>query len=156
MVVCVVFDIDDTIYPHKSLQVNYNTIQQDYELYQLIKRIRLPKFVLTNATYDHANVIVNKLGIENLFRKIYSRDNIPFMKPHPECYKSIERDISKILHTKENKYIFFDDLLVNLEEAKERGWTTIWISPQHHETHKYNYVDKGYKDLKDALKDLNF
>ena len=156
MTVCAIFDIDDTIYPHKTLQVNYNTIQQDYELYQLLKRIRLPKFVLTNATYEHANLIVNKLGIENRFRKIYSRDTIPFMKPHLECYKRVESDISKMMKTHSNKYIFFDDLLVNLEAAKEREWITIWINPQYHESYKYPFVDKGYVDLKTALKELNF
>ena len=41
----------------------YDTIQQDYELYQLMKRIHLPKFVLTNAVYEHANIIINKLEV---------------------------------------------------------------------------------------------
>ena len=45
MVVCLVFDIDDTIYENKTNQIIYDTIQQDYELYQLMKRIHLPKFV---------------------------------------------------------------------------------------------------------------
>ena len=82
MVVCLVFDIDDTIYENKTTQIIYDTIQQDYELYQLMKRIHLPKFVLTNAVYEHANIIINKLGIENLMRKIYARDNMNYMKPH--------------------------------------------------------------------------
>ena len=80
MVVCLVFDIDDTIYENKTTQIIYDTIQQDYELYQLMKRIHLPKFVLTNAVYEHANIIINKLGIENLMRKVYARDNMNYMK----------------------------------------------------------------------------
>ncbi len=122
MVVCLVFDIDDTIYENKTTQIIYDTIQQDYELYQLMKRIHLPKFVLTNAVYEHANIIINKLGIENLMRKVYARDNMNYMKPHIECYKAVDKDISKVVRSDDNKYIFFDDLLENLETAKQLGW----------------------------------
>ena len=37
--VCLVFDIDDTIYENKTTQIIYDTIQQDYELYQLMKHL---------------------------------------------------------------------------------------------------------------------
>ena len=76
MTVCLVFDIDDTIYVHKSNDMNYDLIRPDYQMKSLLQRIKYPKFVLTNATYGHANLIVNKLGIEDEFIKIYARDNI--------------------------------------------------------------------------------
>ena len=156
MVVCLVFDIDDTIYVHKSRTMNYDTIRPDYQLKSLLQRANYPKFVLTNATYGHANVIINKLGIEDQFNKIYSRDNIPEMKPSPYCYDAVENDISQSLTLQHNEYIFFDDLLVNLEFAKSQGWSTIWISPNYKNTYKYPYVDKGFSSLKDALEKLNF
>ena len=156
MVVCLVFDIDDTIYIHKSDKTNYDTIRPDYQLKSLLQRANYPKFVLTNATYGHANVIINKLGIEDQFKKIYSRDNIPEMKPSPYCYDSVENDISQSLTLQNNEYIFFDDLLVNLEFAKNNGWSTIWISPIYKNSYKYPYVDKAYPSLKDALEKLNF
>jgi len=156
MVVCLVFDIDDTIYENKTTQIIYDTIQQDYELYQLMKRIHLPKFVLTNAVYEHANIIINKLGIENLMRKVYARDNMNYMKPHIECYKAVNKDISKVVRSDDNKYIFFDDLLENLETAKQLGWSTVWINPKFHEGNNYSYVDRSFRTLKDALKELNF
>jgi len=156
MVVCLVFDIDDTIYVHKSEQMNYSSIRPDYQLKSQLQRLRYPKFVLTNATYDHANVIINKLGIEDEFEKVYSRDNIPQMKPSPYCYDSVENDILHTLALSDNEFIFFDDLLVNLEVAKSRGWSTIWISPKYINSYKYPYVDKGFSTLKDALDKLNF
>ena len=99
MVVCLVFDIDDTIYIHQKNVKNtpYHKIRPDYQLKTLLQRITYPKFVLTNATYGHANTIINKLGIDDQFKKIYSRDNIPYMKPSPYCYDSVENDIYKIL-----------------------------------------------------------
>ena len=156
MTVCLVFDIDDTIYVHTSNEVNYDLIRPDYQMKSLLQRIKYPKFVLTNATYGHANLIVNKLGIEDEFIKIYARDNIFQMKPNPYCYDSVENDISHTLQSDLNKYIFFDDLLENLETAKQLGWYTIWINPKFHEGNNYSYVDRSFRTLKDGLKELNF
>jgi FMN phosphatase YigB (HAD superfamily) len=156
MVVCLVFDIDDTIYIHKSKAMNYTTIRPDYQLKSQLQRIDLPKFVLTNATYGHANIILNKLSIDDEFKKIYARDNIYQMKPSPFCYETVEHDISTTLQSNINKHIFFDDLLINLEYAKQQGWNTIWISPDYQQSSNYIYVDRGFSTLKDALDTLNF
>ena len=156
MVVCLVFDIDATIYVHRTTLMNYSTIRHDYQLKSQLQRIQYPKFILTNATFDHANLILNKLGIEDEFKKVYSRDNIPQMKPYPICYDAVEEDICVTLKNNNNEYIFFDDLLVNLESAKDKGWRTVWISPNYIESYKYPYVDKAFPTLKDALEKLNF
>ena len=156
MVVCLIFDIDDTIYVHKTTLMNYSRIRHDYQLKSQLQRIPYHKFVLTNATFYHANLILNKLGIEDEFKKVYSRDNIPQMKPYPICYDAVEEDICVTLKNNNNEYIFFDDLLVNLESAKDKGWRTVWISPNYIESYKYPYVDKGFSTLKYALEKLNF
>ena len=158
MVLCFVFDIDDTIYVHKKdiQELNYHTIRPDYQLKSQLQRITHPKYVLTNATYDHANVIVNKMGIDDEFEKIYSRDNIPEMKPSPYCYRSVSIDISDSLFGQSvNEYIFFDDLLSNLEGANKQGWKTVWISPDYLQSYKYPFVNKAFPTLKDALDKLN-
>tara|TARA_B110000495_G_C23000186_1_gene590141 strand:+ start:485 stop:964 length:480 start_codon:yes stop_codon:yes gene_type:complete len=158
MVLCFVFDIDDTIYVHKKniQELNYHTIRPDYQLKSQLQRITHPKYVLTNATFDHANVIVNKMGIDDEFEKIYSRDNIPEMKPSPYCYRSVSIDISDSLFGQTvNEYIFFDDLLSNLEGANKQGWKTVWISPDYLQSYKYPFVNKAFPTLKDALDKLN-
>ena len=158
MVLCFVFDIDDTIYVHKKniQELNYHTIRPDYQLKSQLQRITHPKYVLTNATFDHANVIVNKMGIDDEFEKIYSRDNIPEMKPSPYCYRSVSIDISDSLFGQSvNEYIFFDDLLSNLEGANKQGWKTVWISPDYLQSYKYPFVNKAFPTLKDALDKLN-
>ena len=158
MVLCFVFDIDDTIYVHKKdiQELNYHTIRPDYQLKSQLQRITHPKYVLTNATFDHANVIVNKMGIDDEFEKIYSRDNIPEMKPSPYCYRSVSIDISNsLLGQTVNEYIFFDDLLCNLEGAKKQGWKTVWISPDYLQSYKYSFINKAFPTLKDALNKLN-
>ncbi len=154
MVVCLVFDIDDTIYVHKSNNINYSEIEINHELKKTIEHLEYPKFVLTNATFDHANVILNKLDIVDEFKKIYSRDNIPEMKPIPFCYRSVKRDITVCLSGEKNSIIFFDDLLNNLNSAKSEGWTTIWISPNYKNSHQYPFIDSAFPTLTEALKKI--
>jgi len=161
MVVCVVIDIDDTLFVHKHLGstivTDYDNIRPDYQLKSQLQRITCPKYILTNATFDHANLILNKLGVVDEFEKVYSRDNIPEMKPSPYCYHSVSRDIGiTSLGSSDNKYIFFDDLLDNLEGAYRLGWITIWISPDYIESSGYPFINKAYPTLKEALDKLNF
>ena len=53
-----------------------------------------------------------------------------------------------------DKYIFFDDLLENLEGAKEHGWIPIWISPNYKEAYKYSFVYRAFPSLTEALKHI--
>ena len=78
------------------------------------------------------------------------------MKPEPHCYYSVYEDISNSLFGQKPQVIFFDDLLDNMAGAKERGWRTIWISPDYKDSTKYSFIDKGFPTLKDALEKLNF
>ena len=157
MVVCLVFDIDDTIFIHKSENIDYDGIQTDPKLNKLLQDISYPKYVLTNATFSHANVVVNKMGIHHHFEKIYSRDNIPEMKPSGFCYRSVTRDIAMTLFgNMNNKIIFFDDLLTNLEGAKKQGWNTVWISPNYLESYKFSFVDRAFPTIHDALEQIIF
>jgi FMN phosphatase YigB (HAD superfamily) len=157
MTICLVIDIDDTLYIHNhDIPLNYNNISHDYKLKRLLNKITLPKFILTNATFDHANIILNKTGVVNHFEKIYSRDNLPEMKPNLLCYQSVEKDINRELQSNNNGFILFDDLIENLQGAKRNGWFTIWISPNYNSYYKYNFIDKAYPSLNDALFQLNF
>ena len=119
---CLVIDIDDTLYVHNSKLLQYHKIKPDNHLKAQFQRIQHPKFILTNATYGHANIILNKMDVEDEFIKIYSRDSIPRMKPSFDCYQSVQTDICNELQRSQNQYIFFDDLLENLEGAHHMNW----------------------------------
>lgn len=160
MAVCLVFDIDDTIYVHTSTSVTtmdyttpYHEITYDSTLHSLLQKISYPKFVLTNATYGHANLILDKMGVIDEFKKIYSRDNIPAMKPEPHCYYAVYQDIVTTVGSKP-QIIFFDDMLDNLATAKQRGWYTVWISPHYSEASTYSFVNRGYATITEALQEF--
>ncbi len=147
--------MDDTLVYHKKYRT-YDTIKEDKQLTYLLQLIKHPKYVYTNATYSHANVIANKLKIDHLFTKIYSRDTIPTMKPDINSAISLEKDIQMIhQQTYDHTYYFFDDLLENLKSVKERGWITIWISPNFEEKYRYPFLDYAYPSVKIALIQLH-
>ena len=129
------FDLDETLIIHPTdIKLMYN-VYPNKLLKRLLKNMIGKKYIYTNATYGHADILLNKLDISKQFKKIYARDTIPYMKPYVESYKFIEQDIRKKYNDR-NKYYFFDDRLENLQTAKSRGWYTIWVN--------INFLDKPY------------
>ena len=82
---CLIIDIDDTLYVHKSTKMDYYNILPNIDLTKELQRIQYPKYILTNATFDHANEILNKMDLDDEFKKIYARNNMSIRKPHKEC-----------------------------------------------------------------------
>ena len=154
MNVCLVIDIDDTLYVHNSTKMDYNNIFPNLDLSNEIQKIKFPKYILTNATFGHANEILNKMDLDEEFNKIYARNNMPITKPYKECYERVQLDIMKDLNKQVDEYLFFDDLLENLKGAKEQNWTTIWISPNYKEAYRYSYVNRAFPSLIEALKHI--
>lgn len=143
------FDMDDTIYIHDKPLV-YDNISEDRHLSALLYYCPYPKYIYTNATFGHADIILQKMKLSNRFKKIYSRDNIPSMKPNIDSAMAIEKDIH-MEYNDNNEYVFFDDLLVNLKTVKERKWTTVWISPLYLHKNNYPFIDYAFPDIKSAL-----
>jgi FMN phosphatase YigB (HAD superfamily) len=134
--------------------MNYNNIHEDQQLTQLFNSNQYPKYIYTNATYSHANLILNKMNIENKIKKIYSRDTIPLMKPDINSAEAVERDFLKG-NNQISQIIFLDDLLENLQTGKNKSWTTVWISPKFKEKNKYRFVDYAFPDIKYAMNYFN-
>ena len=149
----ILFDMDETLI-HFKKNSKYESIQEDKQLTYLLQKVKHPKYIYTNATYEHANTILNNLRINHLFTKIYSRDTIPSMKPDINSAISLENNIKKYIKNNHHEYYFFDDLLENLKTAKERKWITIWISPIFEEKYQYPYIDYAYPSVKIALIEL--
>ena len=136
---------------------NYSNIQSDQRLIQLLDSIPCSKYIYTNATFGHANVVLNRMGIDDKFKKVYSRDTMPLMKPHINSAIDVENNIRYWGNNSQqnHSFYFFDDLLDNLSMGKQRDWTTIWISPLYQNSDSYNFVDYAFPDIKSALAYLN-
>jgi FMN phosphatase YigB (HAD superfamily) len=147
-----VFDLDDTLIVHqRNVKINYDTIQEDSGLKALLDNCKGECYIYTNGTFGHAHTVLKKMNIINNFFKVYSRDTLPYMKPDPLSFVSVQNDIQNNYQNTKVIY-FFDDLLENLKVAKNRGWITFWIHPD--SNHSNNYVDYRFPDIKTCLKYL--
>ncbi len=110
------------------------------------------KYIFTNGTKSHADIILEKMKIKDKFEKIFTREDCGF-KPHMSAYKKVNDFIRK--REKDVDVMFFDDMYENLVSAKRIGWSSCWIHP-HYESGIFNdNVDDGYGDIKGALKFIN-
>ena len=155
-----VFDLDDTLLFHQN-NIHYNYICENVELSYYLDKLQYPKYILTNGTNGHANLILTNMKIKDKFQTIYARDTMEYNKPHPYSYKIVTDNIIqtnqehfKGNHTK-NIILFFDDLLENLQEANNHNWITIWIHPNSHQSSQYEYVDYAFPNILTALIHFN-
>ena len=149
-----IFDLDDCIIMHNDKEVRYDKIIENRFLTYHLNLCGDRKYIYTNGTYGHANEVLNKMNIENQFKKIYSRDTINTMKPDINSALDVQSDIISIEKTEKNQYIFYDDQLDNLRAAKKIGWKTIWIHPKYYQYKYYSFVDSGYSNLTSALRNI--
>jgi len=157
-------DMDDTLYQHRG-KLDYDSVNEDHRLTYLCNQCPHPKYIYTNATFGHADILLQKMNLSDHFNKIYSRDDkikslndnsfIYSMKPDINSALSVEANINRKYKNETNTFYFFDDLLENLYTGKNRNWTTIWISPLFYERVKYSFVDYAFPNMKLALEYLN-
>ena len=155
-----IFDLDDTIIIHPPNPDEMYNIYSDKCLINLFESLKYKSYIFTNGTNDHADIVLDKMKLLN-FNKVYARDTIPYMKPDIRSFLFVEKNILYSDYNKDetNTFVFFDDLLDNLNTAKKKGWITIWIHPRFNTKKLYNFIDYSYPNIYDALnkiKDIKF
>lgn len=150
-----IFDLDDTIIKHQNpFDVDYRNIKKSNSLIQLLSETKSNKnYIFTNGTKSHADIVLRKLELENIFDDIFARENYQnFMKPHINSFLIVQDKINNYSLNK-NIIIFFDDQLENLKSAKKLKWVTILIHIDF--INKPNYVDFAFPNIHQALLYLN-
>lgn len=150
-----IFDLDDTIVKHNNpFHVDYQKIKKSISLNQLLLETKSNKnYIFTNGTKSHADIVLRKLELENVFDDIFSRENyLEFMKPHINSFLFVQDKIHNFSLNK-NIIVFFDDQLENLKSAKKLNWVTILINNDF--INKPNYVDFSFPNIHQALLYLN-
>lgn len=145
-----IFDLDDTLIMH-YLGMTYDDIQPSPALYNSLAQFPGNLYILTNATLDHAEDILKRLGIYKLFEKIYSRDKTELLKPSLVLAQKVNQDVGI---TSNDTVYFFDDLVNNLWMGKKTGWKTIWIHPDHKMSHHMQWIDIANDNVVDAINDI--
>ncbi|MBR1944729.1 MAG: pyrimidine 5'-nucleotidase [Alphaproteobacteria bacterium] len=125
---------DFTDYVH---ELDLSSLKENPQLKKCLDALPDKKFVFTNGAHQHAERVLERLGLTECFSGIFSireADYIP--KPALQTYL-------KMLNTfalKAEESIMFDDSPANILGAKKAGMHTVWIS-SNVENNKYCSVD---------------
>jgi putative hydrolase of the HAD superfamily len=122
----------------------------DPVLQDWLARLPHPVYLFTNARMDWAVRGMRAMGLGDLLpeaeaaaakdavaapifpRRLEGIFDIAFMdwegKPNPAAYAKVDAHV-RARHGERARIHFADDRMDNLESARARGWTTIWIHP---------------------------
>ena len=151
-----VFDLDYTLYYFpESINFEYNLLKKNKNLNNLLNTLKNKKYIFTSASRKHVDIVLKKLKLENTFDKIESCDTLNGYKPDINIYYNF---INKCSIKKDDKILFFEDRIENLEIAKKFNWITIYISGPHSnylnsksQLNLPKFIDYIFVDLKQAL-----
>ena len=149
-------DKNNKINPDKFLEyvhdIDLSTLRKDNKLREVLLLIPGKKYIFTNGTKHHAENVLKKLNLENIFQSIFGIKEANYLpKPNLKTYN---------LFLKNNKIdpktsIMFEDMSRNLVPAKELGMTTVLLKRELPNNNNSLQKDK-YKDLWDDNYDADY
>lgn len=114
--------------PHAFLahvhDIDVSVIPASPELATALGGLPGRKFIYTNASADHAERVMDQLGVSTHFDGIFDIHAADFMpKPHLDGFETL---LSRFA-IDANRAAFFEDIARNLVPAAQLGMTTVWI-----------------------------
>lgn len=126
-------------------------ISLDPVLRSLLGSLDQPKWIFTNADSNHANRVLETLGVQDCFEGIIDVRALNFLcKPEIDAYK---RAISLVNGFNAEQCVLLDDSVRNLEPANNLGFTTVLIGKDNCPA-GVNYAAKSLHDLRQVFPDL--
>ncbi len=99
-------------------------LRPDPALAEMLRSIPLTKIIFTNATVEHAQNVLNILGVADQFAGIVDVRRVEYVsKPNAEAY----RRLLSILQASGDECILVEDSARNLLPGKALGMTTILV-----------------------------
>ena len=138
---------NDKIDPDKFLEyvhdINLNSLQEDSNLRKILLLLPGKKYIFTNGTKKHAENVLKKLNLENIFQSIFGIKEANYLpKPNLETYNLF----LKTYKIDPKTSIMFEDMARNLIPAKELGMKTVLLERKLPNKNNSDQEDK-YKDL---------
>ena len=116
-------------------QLDYSIVGPNFKLNRELKKLKGRKIIYTNANRQHANDILIRLELTNVFDEIFDIKTANYIpKPEASPYEQIISDFNIDPITT----IMFDDIAKNLVPAKNVGFASVWI-------------DVGYENFSDDI-----
>ena len=137
-------------------------IQPDSRLHHQLQQLQGHKFILTNASREHAHASLHALGIVKNFIGQIDATHDMALKPHNEPYYHMNTFVQNVCADRNqsppHRVVFFDDRIENHQEPKRMGWTTVWVYGAIDSCERSNmlhqvpeYVDMSFATIHDAL-----
>jgi putative hydrolase of the HAD superfamily len=118
-------DVDPEDYLHYVHDIRLTDyIGPEPALAEMLRSIPLTKVIFTNATVEHAQNVLNILGIADQFADIIDVRRVEYVsKPNVEAYERL----LEILQARGDECILIEDAARNLLPGKGLGMTTILV-----------------------------
>ena len=138
---------NNKIDPDKFLEyvhdINLNSLQEDNDLRKILLLLPGKKYIFTNGTKKHAENVLRKLNLENIFQSIFGIKEANYLpKPNLKTYNLF----LKTYKIDPKTSIMFEDMGRNLIPAKELGMKTVLLERKLPNKNNSDQEEK-YKDL---------
>ncbi len=149
--------IDPDSFLEEVHKLDYSIVSPNLKLAIDLGNLNGKKFIFTNANKKHADIILDKLQITNLFEGVFDIKMANYIpKPEIQTYEKLV----ETYNINPNKTIMFDDIAKNLVPASKMGFITVWIDVGHENfsddiASSKKYLDHQTKDLSNWLSDIN-
>ena len=149
--------IDPDSFLEEVHKLDYSIVSPNLKLAKNLENLNGKKIIFTNANKKHADIILDKLKITNLFEGIFDIKMANYIpKPEIQTYEKL----IETYNINPNKTIMFDDIAKNLVPASKIGFTTVWIDVGHENfsddiASSKKYLDHQTKDLSNWLSNIN-
>ena len=132
--------------------INLSKIKKNSQLNTQLENYTGKKIIFTNGSYDHANKVLKKIGLNQNIDHIFDIIEASYIpKPEITTYQKVIKKYSLQPATT----IMIDDLPDNLKTAKNLGIKTVLIKSHFFNSKTYDYIDIICPDLSDAIEKIN-
>ena len=111
--------------------IDISFMKEDKIMRNELENLNMEKFIFTNGSAEHAQNILTRLGIYDLFgkEKVFDIKDAGYVpKPEAETFDLMVKKFG--IDPKETIYI--EDIAKNLSIGHERGCTTVWLINDEH------------------------
>ncbi len=111
--------------------IDISFMKEDKIMRNELENLNMEKFIFTNGSAEHAQNILTRLGIYDLFgkEKVFDIKDAGYI-PKPEA-QTFDLMVKKF-GIKPKETIYIEDIAKNLSIGFERGCTTVWLINDEH------------------------
>ena len=111
--------------------IDLSFMKEDKVMRNELEKLDMEKFIFTNGSAEHAQNILTRLGIYDLFgkEKVFDIKDAGYV-PKPEA-QTFDLMVKKF-GIKPKETIYIEDIAKNLSTGFEKGCTTVWLINDEH------------------------